>query len=299
MSPDLVVLGNLLMDDVVFPDGSTRMAQPGGAVLYASLAARLFGLDVGVVTWRGPDYPAAALDALAARGVDLAGVHTLAGPGLRTWLLYEGSRRRVVHRLEGPTHAEVSPGADRIPSAWSRARAFHIAPMPFAVQCSLVTALGSVEGALVTVDPYDLLGPDTLPAWNGLLPRVDALFLSEDEMELPGAREDPAAALRTLMRGRLGLALYKRGRQGGLLVEAGGDASAWPARAARVVDPTGAGDAFAAGFLAGRLRGDPPRRAAERGVVAASFAIEDWGPEGLLRATPEAAAARMREWFTS
>jgi 2-dehydro-3-deoxygluconokinase len=65
------------------------------------------------------------------------------------------------------------------------------------------------------------------------------------------------------------------------------------------VDPTGAGDAFAAGVLAGILRGDPLARALRRGVVSASFALEDWGCAGLLHATAEQAQSRLREWFGS
>jgi len=42
--------------------------------------------------------------------------------------------------------------------------------------------------------------------------------------------------------------------------------------------------------------GDLPR-AIEQGIVAASFAIEDWGPRGLLAATPEGAEDRRRIWF--
>src|SRR4029079_2069189 len=82
--PALVVLGNLLVDDMVFPDGRTRMAEPGGATLYAALGASLWGLAAGVASVRGDDYPASALDALTARGVDLSGVRPLGGPGLRT-----------------------------------------------------------------------------------------------------------------------------------------------------------------------------------------------------------------------
>ena len=63
------------------------------------------------------------------------------------------------------------------------------------------------------------------------------------------------------------------------------------------VDTTGAGDAFAVGFLCGLLRGEPPARALARAVVSASFAIEDWGAAALLRATPEAANERLRDWF--
>ena len=148
MTPELVVLGNLLLDDMVFPDGRTRMAEPGGATLYAGLAASLWGLRAGVASVRGDDYPAWALSALAARGVDLAGVAALGGPGIRTWLLYEGARRQVVHRLDRPTHARVSPAPGGLPPAWRGAGAFHLAPMPFDVQRDLVAALSPLEGPM-------------------------------------------------------------------------------------------------------------------------------------------------------
>jgi ribokinase len=292
-SPDLVVCGNLLVDDVVFPDGRTRMAGPGGAVLYVALGASLWGVRVGIAAVRGDEYPTETLDGLADRGIALEGVVSLGGPGLRTWLLYEGARRRVVHRLDGPTHVQMSPRPDQLPAAWREARAFHLAPMPFDVQRSLVESLTARDGALVSLDPYELLRPETLASWQGLLPRVDALFLSEDEMELA-----PGEAFAGLARGRLRTIVFKRGARGGSLFDAAsGREVTWAPRAAAVVDPTGAGDAFAAGVLAGWLRGEPNARALQRGTVTASFAIEDWGPAGMLRATPEAAEARMREWF--
>lgn len=300
MVPDLVVLGNLLVDDVVFEDGRTRMAQPGGAVLYAALGASLWGVRVGVASWRGDDYPGAALEALEARGIDLAGVLPLAGPSLRTWLLYEGRRRQVVHRLDRPSHAAVSPTADRLPAAWRAARALHLAPMPMDVQRGIVAALAGAPGTQLSLDPYVLLRPDTLEAWRPVLAGVDALFLSEDELELEGARDDPEPALRALAAGRLGRVVFKRGARGGLIYQAREDrVFEWPARAGQVVDPTGAGDAFAGGLLAGWLRGESTPKALARGVVSASFAIEEWGPDGLLRATAEAAAARFDAWFAA
>jgi sugar/nucleoside kinase (ribokinase family) len=290
---DLVVLGNLLVDDVVLPDGRTRMAEPGGAVLYVALGAALWGLRVGIVSIRGDEYPAQAIDTLAARGIALEGVAPLGRPGLRTWLLYEGARRRIVHRLDGPTHAEMSPAPEAVPSAWRSARAFHLAPMPFGVQQALVAALPSDAGRLLSLDPYVFLQADTLAEWRELLPRVDALFLSEDEMELQGPD-----ALRGLAGGRLKTVVFKQGAEGGTLFDATADRLVhWTPRAAAVVDPTGAGDVFAAGVLAGWLRGESHERAIERGIVGASFAIEDWGPAGIFRATPEAAESRRREWF--
>ncbi|HEY7411964.1 MAG TPA: carbohydrate kinase family protein [Vicinamibacteria bacterium] len=292
MTPDLVVLGNLLVDDVVFPDGRTRMAEAGGAVLYASLGAHVWGARVGIASWRGDDYPSVVLDALAARGIDLAGVRDLHGPGLRTWLLYEGRRRRVVHRIEGPAHEAACPGAD-LPPAWSGARAFHLAPMPPAVQRGLADALGG-EGGLLSLDPLIPLTGAGLAWFRELVPRVDVFLASEDEACVP----DAEATLSGLATGRCRYVVSRRGARGGALLDvAGGEWTAWPARARRVVDPTGAGDAFAGGFLAGLLAGDTPSHAATRGVVSASFAIEDWSAHGLMAATPAHAQARLAEWF--
>jgi len=290
--PDLVVLGNLLVDDVVLPDGRTRMGEPGGAVLYAALGAALWGIRVGVVSVLGDDYPRPPLETLAARGVDLEGARPLGGPGLRTWLLYEDRRRQVVHRLDRPSHREVSPGPAEIPRAWAAARCFHLAPMPMDVQQSLVTALGAQREGILSLDPYLLLRPDTLEVWRALLPAVDVFFVSEDEDELGEPAVQDLAGERTRF------VLWKRGARGGRLWDARARRPLdWTARADVVRDPTGAGDAFAGGFLAGLLLGDAPARALERGVVSASFAIADLGPAGILEATPTAAEGRRREWY--
>ena len=294
---DLVVLGNLLVDDVVLPDGRTRMGEPGGATLYASLAAALWELRPGLVSFRGPEYPAWALEAMQARGIDLGGVHATSGPGLRTWLLYEGRRRRVVHHLDGPTHEQVSPTFAHVPEPWRGARAFHLAPMPFEVQEGLVKDLAAQTRGLISLDPHLAVNAGTLPRWRAVLPSVDVMFVSEDEAD--DVAEDAGAVAAQLAGGRLSLVLLKRGRRGGVACDLreGVRLVEWPPRAVRVVDPTGAGDAFASGVLAGLLRGDPLPRALQRGVVSASFALEEWGCAGLLHATPEQAQARLREWF--
>ena len=207
VSPDLVLLGNLLVDDIVYADGSTRMAQPGGAMLYSSLAAVLWGTSTGCVSVQGDDYPLAMLETLRARGVDLSGVRRLGRNGIRTWLLYEGTLRRVIHRLGCPTHEQVSPAPDDVPLAWRRARAFHLAPMPLATQTALVQAIRAWEDpaapAFISVDPYVLVTPDTVAAWRALLAHVDAFLPSEDEMLLPGVADDPVGVLGSLASGRL------------------------------------------------------------------------------------------------
>ena len=301
MSPDLVLLGNLLVDDVVFADGRTRMGEPGGAMLYAALAASLWGVRAGCVSLLGDDYPGAALDALRDRDVALEGIHPLRRNGVRTWLLYEGPVRRVIHRLGCPTHEAVSPEPEHVPAAWRSARAFHLAPMPLETQAALVRAIRAWESpdhpAHISLDPHLPVTPETLARYRPLLAEVDAFFPSDDELRLPDAVRDPAGTLASLGGGRLRFVAWKRGAAGGTLLDARTKrVHTWPARAGRAEDPTGAGDAFMAGFVSAQLERDDVERALQRGAVTASFAIESWGADGLLAATSEAARARLAGW---
>jgi cytidine kinase len=302
--PDLVFLGNLLVDDIVLHDGRTLMGEPGGAVLNAALAANLWGARVGLVSVVGTDYPCAALETMAERGIDLMGLRELSGPGGRAWLLYEAAVRRVIVHLDCPTHEEVSPVLADIPESYLCARAFHLAPMPFGRQHELaagVFAKVKVDSPqrqpLVSLDPYELMTDGNLAEWPKVLANIDAFFPSEDEVRISG---DAASVLRKIAGQRLRLVALKRGIRGGELLDLhSGNVSSWTSRADKTVDATGAGDAFVGGFLAGWLEYGEAVRAIEQGIVATSFAIEDWGARGLLAATPQQARARWQEWFGS
>jgi sugar/nucleoside kinase (ribokinase family) len=301
-SPELVVFGNLLVDDIVLQDGTTLMGEPGGAVLHVALAASLWGTRVGLVSIAGDDYSPATLQSLTERGVDLAGVRRLGRPGGRAWLLHEADVRRVIHHLDCPMHAEISPVLGDIPAGYTAARAFHLAPMPITRQQELAAGLAarahasaSPTTAFVSLDPYELLRDDNLSQWPRVLEHIDAFFPSEDEVRFSG---DAEPALRQVAGERLRYVALKRGVRGGQLLDLhNGLVSEWTAQARKTVDVTGAGDAFVGGFLSGFLACGDTQRGIERGLVAASFAIEDWGARGLLAATPAQANARLQEWF--
>jgi sugar/nucleoside kinase (ribokinase family) len=296
----IVLLGNLLVDDVVLADGTTRMGQPGGALLYGALGATLWDSRPGLVSVRGDDYPTQILDELQQRGVDLTGVHPLGRPGVRTWLLYEGHVRRLIHRLGCPTHEEVSPQPTLIPAKWSAARAFHLAPMPFDVQRALLTALAAHAQAFISIDPHHAVTEETLHEWREVLAHADAFLPGEDELLLEGAHADPHRALPRLVNGRLRFVVFKRGAKGGILYDAHDERfHSWDARAPAVVDQTGAGDAFGVGLVLAHLEGLPIEACLQRAIVTASFAVASWGPEALLAATRADAEARLRQWYGS
>jgi sugar/nucleoside kinase (ribokinase family) len=298
--PSIVLLGNLLVDDVVLDDGTTRMGQPGGALLYAALGAAVWEWRAGLVSVLGDDYPRQVLEALQQRGVDLTGVHPLGRSGVRTWLLYEGHVRRLIHRLGCPTHEEVSPRVALIPTEWSAARAFHLAPMPFDVQRELLTGLRAHAPAFVSIDPHRPVTEDTLHEWRESLADADAFFPGEDEFLLEGSHVNPYRALPRLANGRLRFVVFKRGAKGGIMYDARDERFyTWDARAAGLVDQTGAGDAFAVGLVLAHLEGLPIEACLQRAVVTASLAVAGWGPEALFAATRADAEARLRQWYGS
>jgi sugar/nucleoside kinase (ribokinase family) len=296
------------------------MNQPGGAVIYAALGAAVWGARVGLVSRIGDDYPAPTLEALASRGVLLDGVRPLGRRGIRSWILYETGGRQMVHQIGSPTHAEATPRPADIPAGWRHAPAALVSPSPLEVQRTLLDALAAEGTPLVGADPNTPVTPATLGEWRAALEQVDVFFVSESELDLspsacagpPDADDAGAAAhhvagtalneprargLAQVASDRLKAILLKRGERGGLLYEpADNRVTEWPGRAAAVVDPTGAGDAFAGGVLAALGRGVEVRDALACGVVSASFAIEAWGIDGLLAATPREAERRRLEW---
>src|SRR5215471_15843253 len=87
--PRVIVVGNLTIDDVVLPDGTTHMASVGGNSLYTALGARLWQSRIGVVTRRGEDFPRDLSAMLGPLGIASGGVVNIPGPTVRNWVVYE------------------------------------------------------------------------------------------------------------------------------------------------------------------------------------------------------------------
>ncbi len=275
-TPDLVVVGNLLVDDLVYDDGRTRMAQPGGALLHAALGASVWGTKVGLVSIVGSDYPREALQTMASRGVSLEGLRHLETPGVRVWLLYENGARRMIPRLGRPSHEAVSPLPEHVPKAYHGAPALHVAPMPLSRQRAMVEAFGN-GGRLVSLDPCEPLSLETLPVFRACSEHTDVVFLSDDEIDIASREE----ALASLVGGRTRYVLHKRGRHGGTVYLAGSRTRTWSASPANEIDPTGAGDVFAAAFMAALATRASLEDALSRAAASAARAVEGIGSESI------------------
>jgi sugar/nucleoside kinase (ribokinase family)/fructoselysine-6-P-deglycase FrlB-like protein len=299
-APRVIVAGNVTLDDVVHPDGSTSMAAVGGNSLYSGLGARLWTPHAGVVTRLGEDVVEAGRRELARAGL-ADGTTTIPGPAVRYWVLYEADGgRRYVHRTPPERYLEVALSPDDIPDSWLTAEpapVVHIAAMPLAAAEALVERVRErTPRATITLDTHEDWGHDGRARLLHLSGRVDCFMPSREELADILGYDDPPRAIGELAArdGAPRVLVVKLGVEGCLVWQRGwSDATHVEPVPAGVVDVTGAGDAFCGGLAAGLAVGLDPVEAARRGAVSASFAIEGFGSLRLAEVTPEQARARL------
>ena len=292
----IVVVGSVAYDTVETPR-ERRERQLGGSASFFAVAARGRGpvRCVGVV---GDDFREEDL-ALLARHADISGIKRVPGKS------FHWSGRYHADLIERDTLAtELGGFADfqpEIPSDWRGSEYLSLANIHPAWQAGVLDLLrGPRLGALDTMNLWIDTTPDLL---RTILARVDVLLVNESEARLlTGYRSlaRAAAAIRAMGPARV---IVKKGEHGAVFF--GRDSVlAVPALILdEVVDPTGAGDCFAGGFMgslaeAGIGRDAPDaafRQAMLDGTVTASFCPEGFNVEGLLRVDQAAYDARLRE----
>ena len=297
-APPLFATGGITVDNVRTADGGEACGLLGGGAVYAAAGARLWHGRAGVVAVAPSNLPVGFLPRLAAAGIDPEGVAT--GPGAVTcdeWMEYaaDGDRRDHLRAGSGRSFADfraawpVLPA--HVPAKWMSARAVHLAPNRPDAQLELAL-WARAAGLVVTLDPGFHAAALDLAA---LLPLLDAFLPSERELRAvcPGMSDE--AGLHRFVALGVPVAAVKLGGAGALVLDGRtGVLTEVPALSVPVRDPTGAGDAWCGGFLAGLCEAVSPAEAARRGAVSASFAVEAFGPGGLLAATPNEALTRLQ-----
>lgn len=295
MSADLWVLGNLTIDDLVLPDGTTAMGLCGGNAIFAAIGGRLWSTRIGLAARIGPDFPRSHVQSLEAAGIQLALSPTTA-PSIHNWALYEtGDRRRFINRLDSGSHLDQSLLPAEVPREAGQARVCHVAPMPLEVQSKLVKHLSGAT-TLVSLDPHDEYVRGSETGLLDLLGQVDLFLPSRQEATLLFGRDAPEdAALAFAACGPQAIVI-KLGADGSLVY--GPDLERpvhVPAVAVNAIDPTGAGDAFCGAFCVsyGQRPVKSLLEAACRATVAASFVVERRGALAVLPFDCSAAQRRL------
>ena len=290
---DVLVLGGAGVDTIVYvpelplpfadshmvPAIETRAGQTGD---FVALGAHALGLRVHHLDLVGEDHAGELVRALHRdRGIPLTDVPQPAGTKRAVNLVGPDGRR---HSLYDSTRARAD---DRLPPETVRALAARSRHAHVSITHPCAYALPDLRGAGATVST-DLHDWDGTQAYHeAFAHEADVVFLSAAELA------DPEKTMRRIVeRGRAQVVVATDGAEGAYhLVD--GELSRIPAVTppAPVVDSNGAGDAFAAGYLFGRLTGEPPERCGLFGSIAGAYACtvpatraDAIGREDLLRA---------------
>ncbi len=299
MYPRVIVVGNLTIDDVVLPDGTTRMSSVGGNSLYTLLGARLWQSQVGVVTRRGEDFPRDLSEMLNSLVVAMDGIVDIPGPTVRNWVVYESSgERHWIYRTPRERSRQVAVQPGDVPVAWLQAQpppVVHVAGMPLDAAEAIVDAVRRfAPHALITLDTHEDYVVDYRQRLRALAARVDAFLPSRAELADLVGYDEPRRALATLVSLPTPIIGIKMGEEGALVWDkARGILHEVGIAQGPVVDVTGAGDAFCGGFAAGLSLGCSPLESAQRGTISASYAVADFGSMQLAHVNPATAQERI------
>ncbi len=269
----LLVVGSVALDDIEVPGGKVEGVL-GGAACYFSVAARYLApvRAVGVI---GDDFPEEHLEFLRSRDIDLDGVYRAKGSTFRWGGRYHESMNQ---RDTLFTELGVFEGFDPdLPEHYRDSRYVFLANIHPSLQASVLRqAREPLFAAMDTMNFWietaraELI--ETLGAVNGLI------INDEEAQQLTGESNLVRAAERIRELGPQTV-IIKRGEHGALLFDDKGIFAAPAFPLAAVIDPTGAGDSFAGGFMgaiarAGSVDSETLRRAVIFGSVMASFCVE-------------------------
>jgi sugar/nucleoside kinase (ribokinase family) len=289
----LLVVGSVAVDDIDGPYGWQR-GLLGGSASFIAVAASYFSSRVATVAVIGEDFDERHIELFQSRGIDVSGIARAAGPTFR-WVGRYASDLASRETLD----TQLGVFAEFRPRLSERHKA---ADLVF---------LGNIHPALQLEVVEQVTGPrliaaDTMNFWItghrasllATLRRVHTLILNDEEARQLAEEHNLVRAAAGIRRMGPHSVVIKRGDAGALLFHEGGifAAPAFPLEDIR--DPTGAGDAFAGGFVgylahAGRFDPATIRAAMIYGSVMGSFSVEQFSLDGLRNLTPALIQARF------
>lgn len=278
----LLVVGSVAIDSIETPFGKVKDAL-GGSAMYISVAASYFTAPVRLVGVVGGDFPREYMNFLEARDIDLDGLQIVREGKTFRW----GGRYHYDLNMRDSLYTDLNVFEKFDP----------IVPNGF--RNSAYICLGNIDPVLQrrvlerVAKPRLVVG-DTMNYWIENKPDelaqtmkfMDVLVVNDSEARLLTHEPNLIKAAKQIMKAGPKIVIIKKGEHGALLVteETIFSAPAYPVE--DINDPTGAGDAFAGGFVGWLARTDDLtaenlRRAVVYGSTLASFCVSKFSVEGL------------------
>jgi sugar/nucleoside kinase (ribokinase family) len=299
----ILVVGSVALDTVETPFKKVESVL-GGAASYFATAASLYD-QVNLVAIVGNDFPQEYLTFWRERGVDLTGLQVEEGPTFH-W----SGRYHLDMNARDTLDTQLGVFADFhpvVPEVYKQSPLLFLANIQPELQMDVLKQVNAVGKPNLTVlDTMELWLNIARPQLVEVMKGVDVLLMSEEEVRMFTGQASILVAVRQFFELGLQYVVVKLGSYGALLFGADGTYfSAPPYPLEEVIDPTGAGDSFAGGFLGylstvqpqadGTYAPNDLKRAVVHGNIIGSFTCADFGIGGLRGLTLEHISARYQE----
>ena len=292
----LLVTGWVALDDIETPFAKVENSL-GGSATCAALAAALF-TDVRLLAAVGEDFPDEMRKQLDRPRIDISGVIAVPGSKTSRW----GARYHYDMNSRDTWYPELGISVEWkpvVPAGWEDCTGACLAAGHPIDQQNLIRSLTAPRVTLV--DTIKMFIDEAVDDLRETLRMADFVVMNESEARAMTNLPSIARAGRALVASGAKNVIVKLGEYGAAFVSPGEYFVAPGYPLEEVVDPTGAGDAFAGGLM-GYLDSVESITPAEvrRGIIygstTASFAVEGFGPSRLLALTREEVESRYREF---
>ncbi len=290
----LIVTGSIGIDTIETPSAAVEEVI-GGSIVYFAAGARFF-CPVRLVGAVGDDFPDHFLDVFKSLEADLTGLERRAGSKTFRWhgRYHENLNHRDTVGVELNVLGEAPPP---VPDAFRDSEFIFLATTAPANQLALLDAFPHRK--IVVADTIDLYIKTERDALLEVIKRIDGVVINDEEAMLLTGESNTIVAADKIVDMGPEFAIIKKGEHGAVLRHNDGFAALPGFPSNRVVDPTGAGDSFAAGIMGylaatGDTSLDNLRRALAYGTVVASFTIEAFSVNRLLEVTREDIDQRLK-----
>ena len=295
----VLVVGSVAYDSVETPAGSRDDAL-GGSATYFSIACSNFA-PVSLVGVVGEDFRDGDIELLRSHGVDLSGLERVEGRTFRWSGVYgpEDMNTRTTLDTQLNVFAEFAPSLSEAQRDVPYLFLANIAP---SLQLDVLKQMRR-RPKLVALDTMNFWIEGSAPELREVVRQVDVVFMDENEARSFTDTANLMQAARAIHSMGPSTVVVKRGEHGAILFHEGQPFLTPAVPLEHVIDPTGAGDTFAGGFM-GYLAATEDltergfRRAAVTGSVMGSFVVEGFSLERLKKATGEEIEARFRQLST-
>lgn len=293
---DVLVVGSVAYDSVKTRAGS-RDDVLGGSATFFGLSSNRFA-PTSLVAVVGDDFREEDRALLESQGVNLTGLEHMAGKTFRWGGEYHAD---MVGRDTLFTELNVFEAFEpKLTEEQRSASVLFLANIHPALQCSVLDQVKCPH--FVAVDTMNFWIDSAKPELLKVIERVDALLLNDEEAAQLTGEPNVSAAAKALMELGPSLVVIKRGEHGALVFHEDDRFYVPGFPLEQVIDPTGAGDTFAGGFIGHLARTEDfqpanVRRAAVVGSLMASYCVEGFSVERLATVNEEDISRRYEAFL--